>query len=192
MGPKWLKLINLLMVPVILIIPVLFWIFVPREQFMWGIILVMLIVMLVLYLNIRKPIMDHIKSGRAPDNKPADPKIEKLLKIFNYFTLVVVLVMGAFALFAWFMLSKVYFFWIFILILMALFGVSLVNMIAGIRNVQRLKAFTFFAIVVIVVIGLTAWTMFPRDHFMWAAIFIVPSLLLVWLINFSKVILNIS
>jgi hypothetical protein len=55
-----------------------------------------------------------------------------------------------------------------------------------------LKIINLLLVPVIVIILVLFWIFVPREQFMWAVIFIVPSLLLVWLINFSKVILNIS
>lgn len=94
MADKRLTIINILAAAAAIFIVVLFWVYVPREQFLWGVYLIVLLLICVTYMNIRQPLIDYIEARKKKKNTPPDPKGEQRLKIFNYAGLILVLVIG--------------------------------------------------------------------------------------------------
>lgn len=94
MADKRLTIINILAAAAAIFIVVLFWVYVPREQFLWGVYLILLILIMVAYANVRQPLIDYIEARKKKKNTPPDLKGEQRLKIFNYAGLILVLVIG--------------------------------------------------------------------------------------------------
>ncbi len=91
MTEKWLNIINILItIPVILLIAIFFWVYM-RTQFAWGVILIFLVLLLVGYLNVRRPIHDYIDARRKAKNRPVDIKGERQLRILNFIAILAVL-----------------------------------------------------------------------------------------------------
>lgn len=123
MAGKWLTAVNILAAIATVTIVALFWLYVPREQFMWGVYLIFLILLLVVYANVRKPLMDYIEARRKKKNLPPDPKSEQRLKIINYVGVIAVLVI---AVYFWIFLRE-QFTWAVILMVLVLLLMGLVN-----------------------------------------------------------------
>jgi L-asparagine transporter-like permease len=94
MADKRLTIINLAAAAAAIFIVVLFWVYVPREQFLWGVYLIVLLLIVVTYMNIRQPLIDYMEARKKKKNTPPDPKGEQRLRIFNYAGLILVLVIG--------------------------------------------------------------------------------------------------
>jgi L-asparagine transporter-like permease len=94
MADKRLTIINILAALAAICVVVLFMVYVPREQFLWGVYLILLILIMVGYANVRQPLIDYIEARKKKKNTPPDPKGEQRLKIFNYAGLILVLVIG--------------------------------------------------------------------------------------------------
>ncbi len=124
MAPKWLKIINLITVPVMLFIAAFFWLYVPKDQFLWGVYLIILILLLVGYLNVRKPIIDYIDARTKAKNKPVDAKAVRGLNLINCLGLFAVLVIGGIS---WFFLPKDQFLWSVICMILILVLVGYLN-----------------------------------------------------------------
>jgi len=123
MADKRLNIINIVAAAAAIFVVVLFWLYVPREQFLWGVYLILLILIMVAYANVRQPLIDYIEARKKKKNTPPDPKGEQRLKIFNYASLVVVLVIG---ILCWLFMRE-QFMWAAILMALVLLIMILVN-----------------------------------------------------------------
>jgi len=123
MADKRLNIINIAAAAAAIFVVVLFWLYVPREQFLWGVYLILLILIMVAYANVRQPLIDYIEARKKKKNTPPDPKGEQRLKIFNYASLVVVLVIG---ILCWLFMRE-QFMWAAILMVLVLLIMILVN-----------------------------------------------------------------
>lgn len=126
MAPKWLKTINILAIPVILAVLVFFWLY-ERDQYVWGVCLVILILLLVAYLNVRKPIIDYIETRTKMKNKPVDAKAEQRLTIINYMAFIAVLLIGVITTF----LPREQFMW-------SVICMVLILILAGYLNIRKI------------------------------------------------------
>lgn len=123
MADKRLNIINIAAAAAAIFVVVLFWLYVPREQFLWGVYLILLILIMVAYANVRQPLIDYIEARKKKKNTPPDPKGEQRLKIFNYAGLAVVLVIG---ILCWLFMRE-QFMWAAILMVLVLLIMILVN-----------------------------------------------------------------
>ncbi len=124
MAWKWLKPINILAFVAVLFIAVFSWVFLPREQFMWSVYLIVLIILLTLYANFRKPLIDHIEARRKAKNKPVDIARERRLRIINYGGMAAVL---AITVLSWVFLPREQFTWAVMLIIFVLLVICIIN-----------------------------------------------------------------
>ncbi|MCD1293935.1 hypothetical protein CUJ83_02855 [Methanocella sp. CWC-04] len=96
MKERWLNIINVLGVIAALAVVASMWFYV-REQFMWGIILAILIISLLVWINIRKLFFDRINVRRKAGGKAEyDPAGDRLLQALNYASVIAILAIGAF------------------------------------------------------------------------------------------------
>jgi hypothetical protein len=72
-----------------------FWIYVPREEFMWAILLTILLLMAVAYANVRQPLIDYVETKKKAKNKPVDARSEKVLRIVNYSAILAIFAIDA-------------------------------------------------------------------------------------------------
>lgn len=131
MDDRSLKIINAMAVLAILLIGAFSWIYM-RDQFMWGIVLMALILLLVLYMNIGQMLMRYIKERRKSMNKETDIKAERRLNIINYVTIIAVLVI---AVFSWIYIRE-QFMWGIMLIALILLLVGCINVMKVIADVR--------------------------------------------------------
>jgi len=124
MAWKWLKPINILAVIAVLFIAVSTWLYLPKEQFMWSVLLIVLILLLTSYANVRKPIVDYIEARRKAKNMPVDIKSERKLRAINYGAMIAVL---AIAVLSWVFLPREQFTWAVLLIIVILLFVCYIN-----------------------------------------------------------------
>ncbi len=124
MADKRLTIINIVAAVAAIFVVVLFWLYVPREQFLWGVYLIILILLVTAYANVRQPLIDYIEARKKKKNAPPDPKGEQRLKIFNYAGMIVVLVIG---ILCWLFLRE-QFTWAAILMVLVLLLMILVNL----------------------------------------------------------------
>jgi hypothetical protein len=68
----------------IIFIWLFFWVYVPRVEFMWAILLTILLLMTVAYANVRQPLIDSVYARKKAKNKPVDARSEMVLRIINY------------------------------------------------------------------------------------------------------------
>lgn len=132
MADKRLTIINIVAAMAAILIVVLFWVYVPREQFLWGVYLILLLLIVVTYANVRQPLIDRIEARKKMKNTPPDPKVEQRLKIFNYAGLMVVLVIG---ILCWLFLRE-QFTWAVILMVLVLLLMILVNLRMIIKDIS--------------------------------------------------------
>lgn len=132
MADKRLTIINIVAAMAAILIVVLFWVYVPREQFLWGVYLILLLLIVVTYANVRQPLIDRIEARKKMKNTPPDPKGEQRLKIFNYAGLMVVLVIG---ILFWLFLRE-QFTWAVILMVLVLLLMILVNLRMIIKDIS--------------------------------------------------------
>jgi L-asparagine transporter-like permease len=133
MGNLWLKPINILSAVAILAIAVLSWVYLPREQFAWTLYLIVLILLLAAYANIRKPLIDYIAARRKAKNLPVDAQSELRLKIINYCASIAVL---AIAVLSWLYIPREQFMWAVVLMVLVLLLVGFINISKIIADVS--------------------------------------------------------
>ena len=103
-----------------------------NQQFMWAVTLIMLILVLVLYVNSRKMLVQYIEERKKSLNKPVDIKAEKRLNIINGVAIIAIILV---AVVGWVYLNQ-QFMWAVTLIMLILVLVGVINagkLIADIR-----------------------------------------------------------
>jgi uncharacterized membrane protein len=131
MDDRTLKILNVMAVLAILLIGVFSWIYM-RDQFMWGIRLMELILLLVLLLNIRHVLMRYVKERRKSMNKETDVKADRRLNIINDVAIIAALVIAAFS---WIYMRD-QFMWGIVLIALILLLVGCINAMKIIADVS--------------------------------------------------------
>jgi len=124
MNGKWLRRINISTIPVIFLIGILCWLLLPKEQLMWGAWLIFIILLLVAYLNVRKPLLDHIEARRTVKNKPVNVKSERRLRIINVAAIIAIFLID---LLSWFYLPREQFVWAIYLMILVLLLIGFIN-----------------------------------------------------------------
>lgn len=117
-----LLIFNVAAVIAILFVAIFTWVYM-NAQFAWGIQLIMLILLLVLYVNTRKSIIQYIEERKKSLSKPVDIKAEQRLNIINGTAIIAILLV---AVVAWIYMSE-QFMWAVILIILILLLVGFIN-----------------------------------------------------------------
>ena len=123
-----LNIFNGIAIIAILFVAIFTWVYM-NAQLMWGVLLIMLILLLVLYANTRKRIIQYIEERRKTLNRPVDIKAEQRLNIINGIAIIAILLV---AVVAWIYMSE-QFMWGVILIMLIL-------LLVGVINVRKLIA----------------------------------------------------
>ena len=124
MNGQLLKIINTSTIPIILIIGILSWLFLPREQWMWAIWLIFIILLCVAYINARKPILDHIEARKKANNKPVNVKSERRLRAINILAVIAIFLID---LLSWLYLPREHFVWAIYLMILVLLVTAFIN-----------------------------------------------------------------
>jgi hypothetical protein len=97
MSGKWINIIDMLIkmltIPAILIIGIIFLVY-GSSRITLGVYLIALLLLLMVYVLVRKPIEDRIDARRKAKNMPRDIKNERRLRTTNYLTIMAVLAIG--------------------------------------------------------------------------------------------------
>ena len=117
-----LSIFNIIAAIVILIVAVAGWVFL-NQQFMWAVALILLILLLVLYVNTRKMLIQYIEERKKSLNKPVDIKAERRLNMINGIAIIAILLI---ALVGWVYLNQ-QFMWAITLIMLILVLVGVIN-----------------------------------------------------------------
>ncbi len=117
-----MNIFNGIAIITILLVAVVAWIYM-REQFMWAILLIMLLLLLVVYLNIRKRLIQYIEDRKKSLNRPVDIKAEQRLNIVNGIAIIAIILVGVVT---WFCLNE-QLMWGIILIILILLLVGIIN-----------------------------------------------------------------
>jgi hypothetical protein len=106
----------------ILFVVFFFWVDM-NQQFMWAPILVILILLLMVYVNSRKMLVQYIEKRKKSSNKPVDVKAEKRLNIINVLAIISILFI---AVVTWIYMNQ-QFRWAMVLIFLVLLLVGAIN-----------------------------------------------------------------
>jgi len=120
------QLLNIFNVAAILAIIVFgaFILLFERDQIAWAVLLIILAVLLILYMNSRKRLIQYIEERKKPLNKPENIKAEQRLSIVNGIAIIAILIV---AVFTWvFMNAQLS--WGIILIILILLLAGLINL----------------------------------------------------------------
>ena len=128
MDDRMLKFINLIALPAVFLIMVFMW-FYLRDQFSWGIVLTVLILVVVLLMNVWKRVKQFVEERRNVTNKPYDVKAARRMNLINDVAIISAMAILAFS---WLYLRE-QFAWGMILAILILFA-------AGFANVSKALA----------------------------------------------------
>jgi hypothetical protein len=118
----FLSIFNGIAILAIIFVVAFMWVYM-NGQFMWAPILVILILLLMLYVNSRKMLVQYIEERKKSLNRPVDMKAERRLNIINGVAIIAILLI---AMFAWVYMRE-QFMWAILLIMLILVLLGIIN-----------------------------------------------------------------